>query len=113
VVAVPSESSASRPTTDAAVQIIEAPTAASVGPPASSATGPPENPPTATAPASNSIATSASSSATPAQNGPTVTPQSISGTTGAAGGQPEKSKSDSKTESTSKKKKGVHKLIPW
>jgi outer membrane protein assembly factor BamD len=109
VVAVPSESSGSRPTTDAAVQIIEAPTAASVGPPASSATGPPENPPTATAPASNSIATSA----TPAQNGPTVTPQSISGTTGAAGGQPEKSKSDSKTESTSKKKKGVHKLIPW
>jgi outer membrane protein assembly factor BamD len=111
VVAVPSESSGSLPTTDAAVTIIDAPTATSVGPPASSAADPPENPPTATA--SSSIATSASSSETAAQNGATVTPQSISGTTGAAGGQPEKSKSDPKTESTSKKKKGVHKLIPW
>ena len=53
------------------------------------------------------------SNQTTAPNGAAVTAQSVSGTTGVAGGQPEKSKNDPKTESTSKKKKGVHKLIPW
>ena len=113
VLAVPAESSSSLPTTDTAVQILDAPTAPSGGSPASSATGPPGDPPPANAPASNSVAPSASSSDTTAQSGAAVTAQSISGTTGVAGGQPEKSKNDPKTESTSKKKKGVHKLIPF
>jgi hypothetical protein len=42
-----------------------------------------------------------------------VTTQATTGSNGQADAAPEKTKNDAKAESTSKKKKGVHKLIPF
>jgi outer membrane protein assembly factor BamD len=106
VAAGPPESPSSTPTTGTTVEVLEAP-------PAGTAPGPTENQPSASAPASDPPAAAPSSGASTSGNEAPVATQPASGNNGAATAQPEKSKADSKTESTSKKKKGVHKLIPF
>lgn len=122
--AVPSDSSSGAPVTTATAEIIAAPTSSDVAAPSDSSAAP------ANPPASNAIpadtAPSAASPETLSGNGtPAVAsapgqppaPQAAQGATGSssssAGGSQKAAKANSKTESTSKKKKGMHKLIPW
>lgn len=106
VAAGPPESPSSTPTTGAAVEVIEAP-------PAGTAPGPTDIQPSASAASSDPAAASPSSGASTSGNQAPAATQPASGNNGTSSPQPDKSKADSKTESTSKKKKGVHKLIPW
>jgi outer membrane protein assembly factor BamD len=113
VSSVSSGSAASSSGSDVGAEII------SVGPTAGSRS--------ATMPASNSAAegsssTSALTETSPAASGNAapgteapslVTTQATTGSNGQADAAPEKTKNDAKAESTSKKKKGVHKLIPF
>jgi outer membrane protein assembly factor BamD len=95
-----SESSTSTPATNVGAQIIEAPAAGN----ASATTAPPDPAPENAAPPAT-----ASQSQAPAPPGT----QPAAGDNSPAGGQQVASKSNPKGESTSKKKKGLHKLVPW
>jgi outer membrane protein assembly factor BamD len=116
------------PATTAGVQILDAPTSAAPENPAPVTSSPtPANPPDDSAPAateSTSVKTSVSAEAVPATGTVASTaPQtgtSSSQTSKAAGSgnsttgaQAATDKSDPATESTSKKKKGIHKIIPF
>jgi hypothetical protein len=67
-------------------------------------------PPTATG--GSSVTTPDSSSVAPAAD-PAPTPTTANGTDSSSSAKPAASPNDSRTESTSKKKKGLHKLIPF
>jgi len=106
------DSSSSTTETSTATQIVEAPAAAeaspNVPPPASS-------PATADSPAVSAVETAPAASTqadTPAQNTSPAQPAAASSSS-QSGGQPAASANDPKTESSSKKKKGLHKLVPW
>jgi len=108
------DTSPSTPTTEAGVQVIEAPTAPRApdrSAPTSSAV-----PPASAAPEANATENSApaapagASPAPPAQASQAVSAPSTSGSQ--TSGQAASSKSNSKNESSSKKKKGLRKLIP-
>lgn len=91
-----SESPSTAPATTAAAQIIEAPAAGD----ASATAAPPVTAPSAAAPS-------------PDQTPPPQSAQSSTDTHSQAGAQQVAGKSDPKEESSSKKKKGFRKLVPW
>jgi outer membrane protein assembly factor BamD len=115
--AVPSDSSSGAPVTTATAEIIAAPAsndaAAPANPPTSDAV-PANTTPSAAPPNTLSGNGTAAVASTPGQP---PAPQGAQGATGSssssAGGLEKAAKANSKTESTSKKKKGMHKLIPW
>ncbi|MDR3720698.1 MAG: outer membrane protein assembly factor BamD [Candidatus Acidoferrales bacterium] len=100
--AAPAAPTTTAPTTAAGVQILAAPDAGT------SATAAPANSSAAPDPA----ATSATRASTTSQSG-TSTPQAAGTANSADSAQTPADKSDPNTESTSKKKKGLHKLIPF
>lgn len=118
-----SESSSTAPATTAGAQIIEAPTAGNSSVSPSTLTTVPADPAAPSATTENSATNSVSSDpsptpATPTTPSPDQSPapqaaQSATDSNSQSGGQQVASKSDPKEESSSKKKKGVHKLIPW
>ncbi|MGC2422158.1 MAG: outer membrane protein assembly factor BamD [Candidatus Acidiferrales bacterium] len=124
VEAVPSDSSNGAPVTGAAAEIIAAPTstdsstpstspAAPAGPAASNVAAS-EGAPSAASPIAPSGNGAVAAGSTPAQPGAAQVAQGATGSsTSPATGPQKAAKANSKTESTSKKKKGVHKLIPW
>jgi outer membrane protein assembly factor BamD len=124
VEAVPSDSSSGAPVTGATAEIIAAPTSSEPSAPSASSVATaspataniaaPEAAPSAASPivASGNVAVAAGS--TPAQSGAPQVAQGATGNSGSSTSDPQKAaKANSKTESTSKKKKGMHKLIPW
>ncbi len=105
----PSNPSSDLPSATAAVQIIEAPAAGSTsnGNSSSSAAT------AAAPPASDSQAATAPAATTPADPA-AASPETPAATSATPANAPaDGSKVDSKTESTSKKKKGLKKLVPW
>lgn len=115
--AVPSDSSSGAPVTAATAEIIAAPASSDAAAPANPSA--PGAAPADTTPSAASPDT-LSGNGTPAvasAPGQPPAPQAAQGATGSssssAGGSQKAAKANSKTESTSKKKKGVHKLIPW
>lgn len=114
-------SSSAAPTTSAGAQIIEAPAAENSNAAPSTLSAVPADPsaPSATTAnpgaASDPSSTNAAQTAAPSTAQP-PTPQaaqSATDTNSQAGGQQVAGKSDSKAESSSKKKKGVRKIVPW
>lgn len=104
----PSSPASGLPSTTAAVQIIEAPAAGSTSNADSSSSSSAVNPPASDPPAAS----------TPAPHAPAdpaaASPETPAATSAApANALAEASKTDPKTESTSKKKKGLKKLVPW
>jgi outer membrane protein assembly factor BamD len=119
---------AAAPTASTGAQILEAPgagstaalataPAASESPaPAAAATAAADPPPAAEAAVSSAApATAATATTTSSQTGASTAPSSqAAGSTGTASGtQAQAAPADSSTESTSKKKKGLHKIIPF
>lgn len=106
-----SESSTGTPATNVGAQIIEAPAAGDASAAPSDAAGNSAAPPASSDPAAENAAppATAAQSQTPA---PPAT-QPAAGDNPPASGQQVASKSDPKQESTSKKKKGFRKLVPW
>jgi hypothetical protein len=139
VEAVASDASNGAPVTGAAVEIISAPTSSSdTSAPSSAAPAAPETSPAVApvpaapmsanvgvpAPAPSAASPSAivttsgngtvvAGGSTPAQSGAPQVAQGATGNSTTPTGPQTAAKANSKTESTSKKKKGVHKLIPW
>ena len=114
---------AAMPTASTGAQILEAPGAGSAATPAAADAPAPAAAPAAAAdppPAADAVvntAAPAAATATPtsSQSGASTAPssQAAAGTATAGGAQTQAAPADSSTESTSKKKKGLHKLIPF
>jgi outer membrane protein assembly factor BamD len=119
-----SGSSTSTPATNAGAQIIEAPSAGNSNTSPSMLTTVPADPAGPSATTANSAAKSVSPEPAPTNPAPATTPspdptsapqaaRSAADSNSQAGGQHVASKNDSKEESSSKKKKGFRKLVPW
>jgi outer membrane protein assembly factor BamD len=124
VEAVPSDSSSGAPVTGATAEIIAAPTSSEPSAPSASSVATaspataniaaPEAAPSAASPIVPSGSGTVAAGSTPAQSGAPQVAQGATGNSGSSTSDPQKAaKANSKTESTSKKKKGMHKLIPW
>jgi outer membrane protein assembly factor BamD len=118
-----SESSVSTPTTNADAQITEAPAtgATNVSPSTLSSVPSDSTAPSATTansaatsvPPDSSTTTATSAAPSPDQSSAPQAAQNATESNSQAGGQQVAGKNDAKRESTSKKKKGFHKLVPW
>lgn len=105
----PSNPATGLPSTTAAAEIIEAPAAGTTGNSASSSSpAAAATPPAGDPPAANALAANA-----PADPGAAPSPTAAATSATPADAPAAASKTDSKNESTSKKKKGLKKLVPW